>query len=226
MLKSLWRLNVNECNEMIAACKEAGVPLYVAYYRRAMPRFVKIKELLDNHAIGDVRFVTTTQYQKALEDAQNSWRVQPEVSGGGLFFDMGSHMLDILDFLLGPIKEVKGFTSNQAGNYQAEDIVTGSLLFESGVHGTGNWCFSAYDNVDMNEIVGSKGKLNFSTLGNEPIVLTTADGTTEFEFEPPQHVHQPLVETIVAELTGDYEKCPSTGLSGSRTNKVMADFFT
>lgn len=218
-------LNVNECNEMIAACKEAGVPLYVAYYRRAMPRFVKIKELLDKHAIGDVRFVTTTQYQKALEGVQNSWRVQPELSGGGLFFDMGSHMLDILDFLLGPIKEVKGFTSNQAGNYAAEDIVTGAYTFESGVNGTGIWCFSAYDNVDMNEIIGSKGKLTFSTLGNEPVVLTTADGITKFDFEPPQHVHQSLVGTIVAELTGHRDKCPSTGPSGSRTNKIMADFF-
>ena len=139
---------------------------------------------------------------------------------------MGSHMLDLLDFLLGPIQEVKGFTSNQGGFYPAEDIVTGAFTFESGVIGTGNWCFAAFDDVDMNEIVGSKGKLSFSTFGNEPIVLTTADGTTEFEFEPPQHVHQPLVATIVAELTGGHEKCPSTGLSGSRTNKVMSDFFT
>ncbi|MGJ9459653.1 Gfo/Idh/MocA family protein [Oceanobacillus sp. CF4.6] len=217
-------LNINECNEMIAACKEAGVPLYVAYYRRAMPRFRKIKELLDNQAIGDVRFVSTTQYQKASENVEDSWRVQPEISGGGLFVDMGSHTLDILDFLLGPIKEVKGFTSNQAGKYQAEDIVTGAYLFESGVHGMGNWCFTAYDNVDVNEIIGSKGKITFSTTGNEPVVLTTIDGTKEFDFDMPQHVHQPLVETIVAELTGQSEKCPSTGVSGGRTNMVMERF--
>ena len=78
----------------------------------------------------------------------------------------------------------------------------------------------------MNEIVGSKGKLSFSTFGNEPVLLTAEDGTTEFEFEPPQHVHQPLVELIVAELTGAHEKCSSTGISGARTNKVMTDFFT
>ncbi|WP_087974201.1 Gfo/Idh/MocA family protein [Oceanobacillus rekensis] len=217
-------LNIEECNEMIAACKEAGVPLYVAYYRRAMPRFVKIKELLDNHAIGDVRFVSTTQYQKPMEDLKDSWRVKPEISGGGLFFDVGSHTLDILDFLLGPIKEIKGFTANQAGNYEVEDIVTGAYLFESGIHGMGNWCFTAYDNVDKNEIIGSKGKITFSTTGNEPVVLTTMDGTKEFAFDIPQHVHQPLVETIVAELTGQSDKCPSTGVSGARTNMVMEQF--
>ncbi len=220
-------LNFAECNEMVAACKEARVPLYVAYYRRALPRFVKIKELLENKAIGDVRFVSTTQYQKASEDVLDSqnlpWRVQPELSGGGLFFDLASHTLDLLDFLLGPIKDVQGFTSNQAGYYSAEDIVTSTYRFESGIHGVGNWCFSTFEDVDVNEIVGSKGKITFSTFGNEPIVLTTISGTEQWDFEAPQHVHQPLVETIVADLTGDSGQCPSTGVTGARTNWVMGE---
>ncbi|WP_028391213.1 Gfo/Idh/MocA family protein [Bacillus cihuensis] len=220
-------LNFAECNEMIAVCKAARVPLYVAYYRRALPRFVKIKELLENKAIGDVRFVSTIQYQKASEDVLDSqnlpWRVQPELSGGGLFFDLASHTLDLLDFLLGPIKDVQGFTSNQAGYYRAEDIATGTYRFESGIHGVGNWCFSAFEDVDVNEIVGSKGKITFSTFGNEPIVLTTTSGTEQWNFEAPQHVHQPLIETIVADLTGDSSQCPSTGVTGARTNWVMGE---
>jgi predicted dehydrogenase len=220
-------LNFAECNEMIAACKAARVPLYVAYYRRAQPRFVKIKELLENKEIGDVRFVSTTQYQKASEDVKDSenlpWRVQPELSGGGLFFDLASHTLDLLDFLLGPIKEAQGFASNQAGYYRAEDIVTGTYRFESGIHGIGNWCFSAFEDEDVNEIVGSKGKITFSTFGNVPIVLTTANGIEQWSFEPPQHVHQPLVETIVADLTSDSGQCPSTGVTGARTNWVMGE---
>lgn len=218
-------LNFAECQEMIAACKAAGVPLFVAYYRREMPRFLKIKELLEKNAIGDVRFVSTTQYQKASDDVKDpeklSWRVQPEISGGGLYYDLASHTLDLLDFLLGPIKNVNGFASNQAGYYRAEDIVTGTYMFESGIHGTGTWCFSAFENVDVNEIIGSKGKITFSTFGSEPIVLTTAEGVEQWSFEPLQHVHQPLVETIVEELTGDGGKCPSTGESGARTNWVM-----
>lgn len=220
-------LNFDECKEMIDACEEAQVPLYVAYYRRALPRFVKVKELLENKAIGDVRFVSTTQYQKASEDVKDSqnlpWRLQPELSGGGLFFDLASHTLDLLDFLLGPIKEVKGFASNQAGYYDAEDIVTGTYQFESGIHGVGNWCFSAFADVDVNEIVGSKGKITFSTFGNEPIVLTTVKGTEQWNFEAPQHVHQPLVETIVADLIGGGSQCPSTGVTGARTNLVMGE---
>lgn len=220
-------LNWAECNEMITACKAARVPLYVAYYRRAQPRFVKIKELLESKVIGEVRFVSSTQYQKAREDVMDPgnlpWRVQPELSGGGLFFDLASHTLDLLDFLLGPIKEASGFSSNQAGYYRAEDIVTGTYQFESGIHGIGSWCFTAFENVDVNEIIGSKGKLTFSTFGDEPIVLTTAHGKKEWKFERPQHVHQPLLETIMADLTGDNFHCPSNGVTGARTNWVMGE---
>ncbi|WP_338472299.1 Gfo/Idh/MocA family oxidoreductase [Niallia sp. XMNu-256] len=217
--------NFAECQEMVNACKEAGVPLYVAYYRRAMPRFMKIKKLLEQKAIGDVRFISTIQYQKASADVKDHnklpWRVEPELAGGGLFFDLASHTLDLFDFLLGPIKEVKGFASNQGGYYRAEDIVTGTYLFQSGIHGVGSWCFSAFENVDVNEIVGSQGKITFSTFGNEPVVLTTANGTEQWSFEPPQHVHQPLIETIMADLTGKEAHYLSTGMSGARTNWVM-----
>ncbi|WP_316247546.1 Gfo/Idh/MocA family oxidoreductase [Rossellomorea aquimaris] len=130
---------------MVAACKEAGVPLFVAYYRRAQERFLKIKELLDQKAIGDVRLVSSTQYQKAGDDVKDldhlPWQVQPEIAGGGLFFDLASHTLDILDFLLGPIQGAKGFSSNQAGYYDAEDIVTGTYQFQSSVHGVGKHGF-------------------------------------------------------------------------------------
>lgn len=220
-------LNWDECNEMINACKAASVPLYVAYYRRAQPRFVKIKELLESKVIGDIRYVSSTQYQKAREDVMDPenlpWRVQPELSGGGLFFDLASHTLDLLDFLLGPIKVANGIATNQAGYYRAEDIVTGTYHFESGIHGIGTWCFTAFENVDVNEIIGSKGKISFSTFGDDPIVLTTADGKEEWNFERPQHVHQPLLETIVADLTGDACHCPSTGVTGARTNWVMGE---
>lgn len=214
-----------ECNEMLAACKKAGVPLYVAYYRRAQERFLKIKELLDQNAIGDVRFVSSTQYQKAGEDVKDSdhlpWRVQPEIAGGGLFFDLASHTLDILDFLLGPIQEAKGFASNQGGFYEAEDIVTGTYRFTSGVQGVGTWCFTAFEDVDRNEIVGSKGKISFSTFGDDPVTLTTMEGKEQWSFERPEHVHQPLVETIVKELTQGGEWCPSTGETGARTSRKM-----
>lgn len=216
-------LNASECSTMIAACQEAQVPLFVAFYRRALPRFLKVKELLEAGAIGDVRYAATVQYQPApqTEGAELPWRLQPELSGGGLFFDLASHTLDILDFLLGPIAEAKGIASNQQGKFAGiEDIVTGTYRFENGVHGTGIWCFSAFAREDRNEIVGAKGRVSFSTFGHEPIRLDTASGTEEFPFDSPQHIQQPLIQTVVNDLLG-LGVCASTGESAARTNRVM-----
>jgi predicted dehydrogenase len=215
-------LNHEECKDMIKACEEAGVPLFVAYYRRGLPRFIKVKELVLNGAIGEVRLVNIRYQNKPLKIENNNipWRVIPEISGGGIFVDIACHTLDVLDYILGPIKEVKGSASNQAGLYKAEDIVTANFVFESGVHGSGSWCFSAYENFDNVELVGTKGKLSFSTFGSEPILLTTEEGVKEFPVENPMHIQQPLIQTIVDELNGK-GICPSKGVSGSRTSWVM-----
>ncbi|WP_347548861.1 Gfo/Idh/MocA family oxidoreductase [Pseudalkalibacillus hwajinpoensis] len=216
-------LNSIECREMIEGCSNHGVPLFVAFYRRAMPAFLKIKELIDSGAIGNVRFVNTVHHKQASDQEKNGdlpWRVQPEIAGGGHFFDLASHTLDYLDFLLGPIEHVNGFASNQEGLYKAEDIVSGSYVFESGVHGTGQWCFNSYKNEDLNEIVGDKGSLLFSTLQERPMILKNVEGEQDISMTYPEHVQQPLIQSIVNELNGAGES-PSTGESALRTSRVM-----
>jgi predicted dehydrogenase len=213
-----------ECQAMIDACRTAGVPLFVAYYRRALQRFRKIKELVEAGAIGEVRFVNVTLYQRLIPAAAGAdalpWRVIPEVAGGGLFVDLASHMLDFLDELLGPIRAAQGFAANQAGRYPAEDIVSGTFVFESGVQGVGSWCFSAFDRCDRTEIVGSAGKIAYATFEAQPIILTTPAGRTEFAIDDPPHIQQPLIQTVVDALNGA-GACPSTGDSAARTSWVI-----
>jgi predicted dehydrogenase len=217
-------LNAGECDAMIAACRAAGVPLFVAYYRRALPRFLKVKELIDAGAIGDVRAVTITLYRQFEPPAAAAlpWRIDPAIAGGGLFVDLAAHTLDLLDFILGPIARVTGGAGNQAGLYEAEDIVHGAFEFASGVRGTGIWSFNAFGDVDRTEIVGSRGRVSFATFDNPPITLDTASGAEAFTIPHPAHVHQPLIQTIVDELTGHgTAPCPSTGESAARTTRVM-----
>ncbi len=213
-----------ECAEMIKACRSAGTSLFIAYYRRALPRFLKVKELIESGAIGEPRFVTVMLYQKPapeeLDPNTLPWRVVPEISGGGKFLDLASHTLDIVAYYLGPIQSAQGVASNQGRLYRAEDVVTGTFVFESGAHGVGTWCFTAFRDYDLNEIVGTRGKLAFSTFGTEPVVLTTMDGVTEFPIAHPPHIQQPLIQTVVDELNGAGQ-CPSTGITGARTNWVM-----
>ncbi|MCX2739581.1 Gfo/Idh/MocA family protein [Pontibacter anaerobius] len=218
-------LNYVECQEMITACEQAGVPLFVAFYRRSQPAFNKVKELLESKAIGDVRFVNIKLYQPLQpEQYQGSmpWRVQPEISGGGLFHDLAPHQLDILDYILGPIASASGQVTNQAGLYEAEDLVMAQFRFGSGVLGSGVWCYSVAEQQqqDCIEIVGSAGRITFPTFAKEPIRLETAAGTEEFLLPPPQHVQQPFIQSIVEELTGK-GKCPGSAVSAARTSRVM-----
>jgi predicted dehydrogenase len=216
-------MNEAECRAMLRACEQAGVPLFVAYYRRGLPRFHYIKQLVDRGAIGDVRFVNVVQCGAPTSGelaGTPNWRVLPDISGGGKFLDVGSHTLDILDYILGPIETANGLASNQAGLYATDDMVSAQLYFASGAHGTGVWCFAASGHHEMNEIVGSKGSIRFSTFGSEPVRVTTAQGVQEVPFEMPQHIQQPLIQTIVDELTGR-GACPSTGDSAARTSAVM-----
>lgn len=219
-------LDFGECQEMIEKCRNSGVPLFVAYYRRALPRFLKIKELVDSGAIGAVRFISATLYQPmAPEDLileTRPWRVVPEIAGGGRFVDLACHTLDFLDYTFGPIVEVKGQSSNQAGRYSAEDIVSGTFKFASGVHGTGSWCFSAYDKCDVTEIVGNSGRISFSTFDANPVKMTVEKNVSEYVFDYPQHIAQPLIQTVVNELIGE-GKCPSTGETGARTSWVLGE---
>jgi predicted dehydrogenase len=223
-------LNMAECQEMIAVCRAAGVPLFVAYYRRALPRFVKAKELIENGAIGSVRHVQISLSQPSQSNIPSKlpWRFLPEIAGGGLFVDLASHTLDFLDFALGPIKSARGFARNQAGNYPAEDIVSAAFEFENGILGTGIWSFNSFKATDQISLVGSTGKITLSTFEDKPLILETHSGSQSFDLPHPTHIQQPLIEQIVAELQGTGH-CVSTGESAIRTTQVMdqllADYY-
>ena len=220
-----------ECQEMIAACADADVPLYVAYYRRTLPHFEKIKELIESNAIGEVRHVRVELNQQLLpqvvKDLDNDWRVDPEIAGGGYFYDLASHQFDLLDFLLGPIETAAGIVANQAGQYAAEDIVSAAFRFESGVMGSGTWCFSTgqVSEKDETTIVGSAGQISFETFSAGEFVLNTdAGGEQTFEFDLPEHIQQHLIDAVVSDLLGNGTS-PSTGESAARTNRVMDEIF-
>lgn len=218
--------NYAQCLEMIEVAKETGVPLFVAYYRRTLPGFLKVKELVDEGVIGIPLFVNIRLIRQPLpseiDKSNPGWRVNPETAGGGIFYDLASHQIDFLDFLFGPVTEVAGLAANQAGLYKAEDSVTAVFRFSSGVIVSGTWCFVANGcaSEDIVEITGSKGKIVFSTFGHQPIRLFTENGTIEFPYINPENIQFNLIKQIVETLQGKSD-CTSTGVSAARTNWVM-----
>jgi predicted dehydrogenase len=215
-----------ECEEINKLAAEKNVPVFVAYYRRMLPGFQKVKELIKKGAIGDVRMVSIQLFKHAQEQEESKlpWRVVPEIAGGGHFYDLASHQFDYLDYLFGPVKSVCSVVANQSKLYSAEDILSVAFKFDNGIIGSGSWCFnsSEINNRDSIEIIGSEGRIEFSTFDFIPVKLITIKGIDKFEYSKPEHVQFDMIEQIVGTLRGEYDAV-STGISGARTNKVLEE---
>lgn len=216
-----------ECQAMIDAFKQAQQPLFVAYYRRSLPRFSKIKALLGSGAIGAIRQVHW-QFCKAPNDIdlsqQYNWRTDKNIAPGGYFDDLASHGLDLLQFFFGEISNIKGIHSNQQALYSAADAVSACWTHSNGTMGSGHWNFGANTRRDSVEIVGSSGRIEFSIFQDVPVKLSNQQGEQEFHIENPLHIQQYHVENIIAHLQGDSQH-PSTGQSAARTTWAMDEIF-
>jgi predicted dehydrogenase len=212
-----------ECVTMLRAFEQARVPLFVAYYRRALERFRVARDIVGSGRIGSVSGVTVRHsgpFHLGLDRARLPWRVIPEHSGGGLFLDLGSHTLDVLDFMLGPLHGVAGHASNRGSAHEAEDTVAMSFVTEGGVPGTGHWAFATEGREDRIDVLGTEGRVSLATFGDEPIEVVARGKAERLSLPNPPHIQQPLIQTIVDELEG-HGACPSTGSSAARTSAAM-----
>lgn len=224
-------INAESAYRMLHASQEKNIKIVVAHYRREQPVFKKIKQLLEENAIGDVRFATLTFYKRSLTKEEllvpkTAWRVSSEIAGGGLFHDLAPHQLDLMYYFFGEVEKVNGFSLNQEKLYSTDDIVAGNIVFKNGVLFNGLWCFNVSEDDEKGncEIVGSKGKIKFSVFG-EPKIETIIQGKKEnILFDALQHVQQPMIEKVV-----DYflDKAPNP-CSAEEGVKVMEliDSFT
>ena len=213
-----------DCARINRISKQTGIPVFVAYYRRYLPYFQKVKELIGR--IGRVINVQIrfAQPPRALDyNSQNlPWRVLPVIAGGGYFYDLAPHQLDLLQDMFGVILEAQGYTSNRGGLYEAEDTLSASFKFENGLPGSGSWCFVAHESAkeDRIEIIGDQGMLCFSVFTFDPIALHTEQGRKEFHIPNPQYVQQPLIQSVVNHLL-KRDVCTCDNISATPTNWVM-----
>jgi predicted dehydrogenase len=212
-----------ECDAMIAAFSAAKRKLLVAYYRRALDRFLRVRDLVAGGAIGALAGIA---YRHAAptpanaDPAKGAWRVSAEHAGGGLFLDLGSHVLDFLDFCVGPLGGIQGCAANVAGAYPVEDAVALTFRTAGGVPGSAVWSFASQAREDTLEFIGSAGRLSFTFFSAEPLLLETARGIELLDIPNPPHVAQPLIQTVVDDLLGR-GTCPSTAATARRTSVAM-----
>lgn len=213
-----------DCQIITNAFKEIELPLFVAYYRRSLPRFNQVKEWLDTGKIGTIRHITW-QFSKPANEMDLSkkynWRTNASIARGGYFDDLASHGLDLFSMLLGEVKEAKGIATNQQGLYTAKDSITASWIYVNGVTGTGHWNFGSHVREDVVSIYGSEGKITFSVFGEVPLVLETKDNREEIFIENPPNIQLYHAKNIKKELIDGNFKHPSTGESATHTAWVM-----
>jgi predicted dehydrogenase len=190
--------------EQVAA--ETGTKISVAHYRRQQPLFLKIKELLDQKIIGEIRLVNLQMFQpnqsNIIAQTDVNWRIDPCISGGGLFYDLAPHQLDLMLYFFGIPVKTSGISINAGGYYNADDTTGGQILFQNDTLFNGSWCFVASEKRDYCEIIGSKGRISFSIFNHQPLVVVKGDERTVLEFDTLQHVQQPMIEKVVEYFLG------------------------
>lgn len=215
-----------DCQRINRISAQTGVPCFVAYYRRLLPYFQKVHQLVEEGAVGKV---INVQIRFAVPprdldyNAENlPWRVQRDIAGGGYFYDLAPHQIDLLQEMFGPILRAHGHCANRGGLYQTEDTVSASFQFGDGLPGSGSWCFVAHETAktDRIEIIGDRGQLSFSVFTYQPIVLQNEQGHWGYTIENPPHVQMPLIQNIVEHLQGRGH-CSCDSISATTVNWVM-----
>ena len=215
-----------DCQRINRMSEKTHIPCFVAYYRRYLPYFLKVKELLKNGVIGNVISVQIRFACPPRDLDYNAtslpWRVQRDIAGGGYFYDLAPHQIDLLQELFGPIVHANGFRTNRGGLYETEDSVSAAFQFADGLTGSGSWCFVSHESArtDRIELIGDKGQICFSVFTYDPIALHTEEGRQEIAIANPEHVQLPLIKNIVEHLQkGDI--CTADSISATGVNWVM-----
>lgn len=217
-----------DCLRINRISQLTGVPCFVAYYRRQLPYFQKVKQLLEEQRVGKPLNVQLRLAvpPRELDDAEGSnmpWRLQPDIGGaGGYFYDLAPHQLDLLHWLFGDIVDAKGYVANMAHLYEVPDTINASFLFMSGLTGSASWCFVAHPSSreDRIQVFGTEGSLAFSVYDYKPIVLLSSQGEEQFTLPNPEHVQMPIITRVVNHLRG-LEVCPQDHIEATPVNWVM-----
>ena len=195
------------CKRMIDFAARSNGKVSVAHYRRGLPLFKKVKALINEGAIGNVRLIQLEVLQppKQVNASEDYWRVDPKISGGGLFHDLSPHQLDIMYWIFGTPKTINGTAINQSMRYNIPDLTSRTITFEKEIFFNGIWAFSISSSAaeDSCEIIGDKGKLKFAFFKHSAIELTTDSGTEILQMEYPENIQLHMIDAVTKYFRGE-----------------------
>lgn len=160
-------MTLAEAEEAVAVCKEKGVVLQEGYMMKFHGAHKKIKELIDEGKLGKLVYMRA-QLACWYPKMEGAWRQDPSTGGGGALMDMGTHLIDLLEYFAGPVAKIVSLTGNLIQDYKSEDASTTLIEFESGTQATVDAFFCVPDEASRTrlEVYGSGGAvLTEGTIG-------------------------------------------------------------
>jgi scyllo-inositol 2-dehydrogenase (NADP+) len=153
----------NEASELARIYSSNRLVNQVGYVNRYNDVFAKVKELTTNGVIGKIIRFKSEMFSCTISksDESSGWRATRE-GGGGAIFEMASHAIDLVNFLIGKPDKVIGSTLNKIYSKNVEDAVSSTFLYNNGMSGTIyiNWSDTSYRKpTNKIEIFGKDGKI-------------------------------------------------------------------
>lgn len=225
-LEKPMAITKEDCQDIIDVSHQTSQKLCIAHYRRELAAFKKVKEIIDSEDLGDINFAKISILQPAssglIAQSDESWRMNPSISGGGLFYDIAPHQIDLMMHYFGQPDVYTGASSQQRAD--VDDLVSGTIKFKNNIMFQGIWSFCSpeYAAEEKCTILGQKGFMEFSFYGNE--VLVHIDGHEEtLNFIQPENVQLPMIQKVCDYFMGKGEN-PCSGEEGLQVIDIMDAF--
>lgn len=197
-------LSLNQLSKVTKTCKKNKTLLVTAFYRRYQKKFLFIKKILKK--IGKIYFFKINHFHKPDSHPTAPikknikiipWRFVKKISGGGNFLDMGTHYLDIINYLMGEIENIQSYKENFLDIYDVEETISINLKLKNNIIGNGIWSSVASVDEDKFEIYGSKGKISFSLNNSDKIFLEINKKINYYTVSMTHPLHKPLIHYTI-----------------------------
>ena len=217
-------LSNDEATVLEKAVSDSSQKLVVAHYRRFLPMYVRVKELISTNVLGGIKFVDLRFLQPYDFNDKATWRLDEEVSGGGYFHDIAPHQIDLMCHFFGDYELAKGIAVNQSKINNVDDTVNGIVSFKNGIQFRGMWSFAIPKDLEEDRctIYGENGTIEISFY-KEKLVLNSTKINRTFEFKNPENIQLPMIQETVNYFLGKRSNpCPVE--DGKLVTKLMQEF--
>jgi predicted dehydrogenase len=212
-------LDTAGCDRMIAACREHGVTLGVAYYRRFYPAVARVKGIIASGEIGEPVFAQMNAFEwfDPRPEHPRYWLLDRSRAGGGPMMDFGCHRLEVLVNLFGPVRRSVGMTANVIFKRDVEDTSAVLLQFEAGVCASVTVTHAACEAQDTLHVFGTRGSIHCAALNAGDLRVRSGEHERTESHPPAGNVHRPLIEDFVASVSAGREP-----LAGGQVGRAVA----